>query len=78
MVDGKWAAALDAPREEAGEARRPLLFYSLRCPYNETPGAANHLADAVEFASVVLLAVVGDEHDGGGGVKAAQQHEEDI
>ena len=68
MVDGKRAAALDAPREEAGEARRP----------NETPGAANHLADAVELAAVVLLAVVGDEHDGGGGVKVAQQHEEDI
>lgn len=78
MIDGKRAAALDAPREEAGEARRPLLFNSLHCPNNETPGAADHLTDAVELTAVVLLAVVGDEHDGRGTVKAAQNPKEDI
>ena len=69
---------MDAPGKEASHARRPLrVTFSLRRD-KETPRATDHLADTVEFASVVLLTVICDEHNGAGVVKEAKNKEEDI
>ena len=78
MIEGEWTYALDAPRKKAGEAWRSLL---LTCSYhsnNETPRATDHLADTVELASIVLITVFCDKHDGGSAVKDENNTEEDI
>lgn len=78
MINREWTTALDAPREKAGDARRSLLLTSCGQSNNETSRATDHLADAIELASIVLLAVVGNEHDGTSTVKEDNSMEKDI